>query len=328
MLQDLALGAVLGRAGLQSLLDASPLRPFLERHLPMARIAASIEAGHLYAIAVTATSYHSGKSFTFIQGQPGHPLWEKSRRVALPVTLTLDHVCASAAIPIVFQPVLVRSEVGEFYFGDGGLRLVTPFSPAIRLGADRILAVGIRCQRAADTLSAAERVGLGKYKPKMEQPPLSQICGVFLNAIFLDHLDADLDHLERMNELIRAYGGDARRVAPADPGPVREPMRLVEPLAINPSEDLAVVARAFAHRMPRVVRYFMDGLGTPDAQSADLMSYLLFDGSYAQELVAIGYRDAAARIDEIEAFVRAGNGSRPPKRRSPARERAGEPAQA
>jgi NTE family protein len=274
----------------------------LAKHLALEGIGEGIARGHLYAVAISATSYHSGKSFTFIQGQPGHPLWAKSRRVTLAVTLTLDHVCASAAIPIVFQPVRLRGQGAEVYFGDGGLRLVTPFSPAIRLGASRVFAIGIRCQRSADDLSLTELSGRGDEAPVMEQPPLSQICGVFLNAIFLDHLDTDLDHLKRMNELILTYRNGGTATHP-EAGTPSEPMRVVRPLAINPSEDLAIVAKALAHKMPRLVRFLMDGLGTPNAQSADLMSYLLFDSAYTRELIHIGYRDASARIDEIESFL-------------------------
>jgi NTE family protein len=278
LLQDLTLGGVLGGAGMQSLLDATPLRAFLGRHLPLENLSASILEGHLYALAVTATSYHSGKSYTFVHGQPGHPLWVKSRRVTLPVEINLNHVLASAAIPIVFQPVKVKTERGEFYFGDGGLRLVTPLSPAIRLGASKVFAVGIRCQRTADDLTETELEGSAEAVAKVSKPPLSQICGVFMNAIFLDHLDADLDHLQRMNELIMAYGqagapAPDSKVAPT----LREPMRIVQPMAIHPSEDLAMVAKRLAHRMPRMVRYLLDGLGTPDASSADLMSYLLLN---------------------------------------------------
>lgn len=305
LLGDLALGGVIGAGHAPSLLDASPLRGFLGQTLPLDGIAESIRRGRLYAIAIMATSYHSGKCFTFIQGQPGHPLWSKSRRVTLSVQLTLDHILASAAIPIVFQPVLLKSEVGDFYFGDGGLRLVNPFSPAIRLGASRVFAVGIRCHRSADDLSHAELMGLGDLKPVMGRPPLSQICGVFMNAIFLDHLDTDLDHLRRMNELIRSYGSrpqGATGTTEAQPE-VQEPMRAVEPLVINPSEDLAIVAKALSHRMPRLVRYILDGLGTPNAQSADLMSYLLFDSAYTRELIYIGYRDASEQIDEIAEFL-------------------------
>jgi NTE family protein len=309
--RDLALGGLIGGGTVRSLLDASPLRAHIAAHLPIDGISKAIASGHLYAVAVSATSYHSGKSYTFIQGKTGHPIWMKRRRVALRVELTLDHVLASAAIPIVFPPVLVRSEVGECYFGDGGLRLVTPFSPAIRLGASRVFAIGIRCESAADALTRAElRAGEESHGglASIGQPPLAQICGVFLNAIFLDHLDADLDHLNRMNELVSAHvNGTARRRPRAGASTASEPMRSVEPFVLGPSADLAIVAAAFAHKMPRAIRYVMDGLGTPNAQSADLMSYLLFDSSYTRALLEIGYNDAQARIDEIEAFLATGS---------------------
>jgi NTE family protein len=307
LVRDLVFGGLFGTTVTSSFVDATPLRALIARIMPKGAVAEAIARGHLYALAITATSYHSGRSFTFVQGRAGHPVWAKSRRVVMPVEITADHVCASAAIPLVFPPVAINCAGGDLYFGDGGLRLVTPCSPAIRLGATRLLAIGIRSARAADALSreelgAAEETGAqGAY---LTPPPLAQICGVFLNAIFLDHLDTDLDHLRRMNELIRAYGGGGEVATQG--GAVSEPMRIVTPLALAPSEDLAMVAQRFAHRMPRLVRYVMDGLGTPDAQSADLMSYLLFDASYTRALIQIGYRDAGERIDEIEAFVRRG----------------------
>jgi len=306
-LRDLVCGGLFGTTVTSSFVDASPLRALIARVLPKGAIGDAIRQGHLYAVAVSATSYHSGRSFTFVEGRPGHPVWAKSRRVVLPVEITADHVCASAAIPLVFPPVPVRSAAGDLYFGDGALRLVTPCSPAIRLGATRLLAIGIRSSRAADALSREEldvAEEAGASGSLLVCPPLAQICGVFLNAIFLDHLDSDLDHLRRMNELIRAYEGAEDHPVPPKPPTVSEPMRIVTPLALSPSEDLAMVAQRFAHRMPRLVRYVMEGLGTPDAQSADLMSYLLFDSAYTRALIQIGYRDAGERIGEIEAFLR------------------------
>jgi NTE family protein len=123
-----------------------------------------------------------------------------------------------------------------------------------------------------------------------------------------DHLDSDLDHLHRMNELIVASRREGDPRGQPVESSVSEPMPLVEPLVVSPSEDLAMVAQRFAHRMPRLVRYLMEDLGTPDAQSADLMSYLLFDSAYTRALIDIGYRDAGERIDEIEAFLRVGRG--------------------
>lgn len=311
-IRDLSLGGLVPNAGTRSLLDAAPLRATIARNIPFARIGEAIRQGHLYAVAISATSYHSGRSFTFVQGRAGHPVWVKSRRVVLPVELSVPHVCASAAIPIIFPPVAIDCGTGELYFGDGSLRLVSPFSPAIRLGATHVLAIGIRSQRSADALSraetfAGERAAAGGTSTVAE-PPLAQICGVFLNAIFLDHLDTDFDHLKRMNELIVAYSGDVLPGS-AQPLTMSEPMRIVTPMIVSPSEDLALVAKAHAHKMPRLIRHLMDGLGTPDTQSADLMSYLLFDSAYLRALVDIGYRDAGERKDEIEAFLAGGAAS-------------------
>jgi NTE family protein len=181
------------------------------------------------------------------------------------------------------------------------LRLVTPLSPAIRLGASHIVSVGVRSSRAADSLAREEAGAVASSDegpPRLPCPPLAQVTGVFLNAIFLDHLDADLDHLARMNEIVAS----GRRETAGSRA--SEPIRSVAPCLVSPSEDLALVAQRFAHRMPRVVRYLLEDLGTPDAQSADLMSYLLFDAAYTRTLVDLGHRDADARIAELEAFLR------------------------
>jgi NTE family protein len=298
-LRDLSLGGILGGGSVSALLDTAPLYELLRDRLHLEGIGESIAAGHLFAAAVSATSYHSGRSFTFVQGRSGHPLWTRARRVALSTEITHEHVSASAAIPIVFPPVRIRTSAGgECFFGDGALRLVAPLSPAIRLGATRVFAIGVRCSAAAAALQKAELPTSEPQDaggPEPTQPPMAQICGVFLNALFLDHLDADLDHLLRMNEIARAHGPSAM------------PLAEVTPLVVSPSADLALVAAAFAHKMPRAVRYVMEGLGTPDAQSADLMSYLLFDSTYTRALIDIGYHDAAARIDEIEEFLLGGD---------------------
>jgi NTE family protein len=302
---DLSLGGLIGGGNVHSVFDTAPLYETLGAGLHAEGIAGAIVRGELFAAAVSATSYHSGRSFTFVQGRRGHPIWTRARRVTVPTEITVDHVCASAAIPILFPPVRVRtSTAGECYFGDGALRLTNPLSPAIRLGADRIFAIGVRCSSAAAALHEAELVS-ELHSAAPAEPPIAQICGVFLNALFLDHLDADLDHLVRMNELVG--GGQMANGTAAGPA-----LRVVKPLTIAPSSDLALVAAALAHRMPRAIRYVMDGLGTPDAQSADLTSYLLFDSSYTRALTDIGYHDAAARIDEIEEFLFADAGAEMP----------------
>jgi len=297
-IKDLSFGGMFGGGGTQSLLDFTPLKGHLAKHFTLDGIADCIQKKSLYAVAISATSYYSGKSFSFIQGQPGHPLWEKSRRASLSVTLSVDHVWASCSIPVIFQPVLLETSVGDYYFGDGGLRLVNPCSPAIRLGANKIFAIGIRSQKSAEVRSKIELLEQDEKKPKMKRPPLVQVLGVALNSIFLDHLDTDLDHLNRMNELLLSHG-----VGPSSVSKTKEPMKIVSALAINPSIDLASLAQEHGHKMPKFVRYLMEGLGNSKAQSADLMSYLLFDSSYTRALIDLGYQDATQNLAEIEEFL-------------------------
>lgn len=304
LLLDFSLGGLIGAGRTEALVDSSPLFGFLGEHLPLEGIRKSVREGGLYAFAVTATGYHSGRAFTFIEVKEGHPVWNKSRRVALRSEMTLKHILASAAIPIVFPPVELPTGHSSAYFGDGAMRLITPLSPAIRLGAERLLAIGVRCQESANSLLRSELSFDEDFANDIKRPPLSQIVGTLMNAIFLDHLDADLDHLRRMNSFVEAYQRLAATAPPMASDPHHEPMRVVSPLVISPSADIAIIAKTLEHRMPKSVRYMMDGLGTPDAQSADLTSFLLFDSVFTRELVQLGYRDAAQRIDEIEAFLR------------------------
>lgn len=300
-IRDLTFGGVIGGGRAQSLLDFSPLRSYLEQHLPLAGVATAIEKGDLYALALSATDYYSGKSFTFIEGKAGHPTWQKSRRTSLSVSMKIDHIWGSCAIPVVFQPVKIETTLGSFYFGDGGLRLTAPCSPAIRLGADRVFAIGIRSQRSAESRIKSELLEEGKTR-QMKKPPMAQVVGVVLNSIFLDHLDTDLEHLKRMNAVVDAYSESAA-AAEAVAARLSEPIRRIEALSINPSVDLSEVAERHAARMPRVLSYFMEGLGSSKVQSADLLSYLLFDGAYLRELIDIGYADAQAQHLEIESFL-------------------------
>lgn len=301
-LLDFTLGGLFGAGRLKSLVDASPLRVFLENNIDLSGIEAAIQAGDLYACGITATGYHSGKAYTFIQGRAGHAMWNKSRRVSLSTTLMIDHILASAAIPLVIQPIALKTNDSVAYFGDGAMRLTTPLSPAIRLGAERLFAIGVRCHESAGSLLRSELSNHDDYVTQLECPPLAQICGTLMNALFLDHLDADLDHLKRMNNFVAAYQTLEKKL-PAAQQDLHEPMRMLKPLVVSPSADIAIIAKTLEHRMPRSIRYLMDGLGEPDAQSADLMSFLLFDSVFTRELIQLGYHDAGLRIEEIEYFL-------------------------
>ena len=284
---DLSFGAVLGGGNARSLLDATPLRQFLSSHMDCNRIQENIRRGYLYALAISATSYNSGKSYLFIQGAKGHPMWNRSRRVTLATKITIDHVCASAAIPLVFQPVRLKVAKGTAYFGDGCLRLQQPLSPVIRLGAERVFGIGVR----GETLEHQEEAAGN------EEPSLAQVMGVLFNVMFLDHLATDVEHLDRLNKLLR--NGQISQLGIED----CERIRPLATLLIAPSVDLSELARQHQKDMPYLIQYFVNGLGRDAAACSDLMSYLLFTPRYTRALLEIGYHDAETRIDEIEEFL-------------------------
>jgi NTE family protein len=286
-IMDLSFGAVLGGGNARSFLDASPLRKFLSAHLDCDQIQQNIRRGHLYAVAISATNYNSGKSYLFIQGVKGHPMWNRSRRVTLATKITTDHVCASAAIPLVYQPVRLKTARGTAFFGDGCLRLQQPLSPIIRLGAERVFGIGARGQSLEHQEEAATDV----------EPSLAQVMGVIFNVMFLDHLATDIEHLERLNTLLREGKISQTGVEGC------EKMRPLETFLITPSVDLSQLAYHHQKDMPYLIQYFVNGLGRDASSCSDLMSYLLFTPKYTRALIDIGYHDADRRIDEIEDFI-------------------------
>ena len=288
---DLSFGAILGGGHARSLLDAAPLRHFLDKHLDCDRIQENIKRGHLYALAVSATNYNSGKSYLFIQGKKGHPLWNRIRLVTVATKITVDHVCASTAIPMVFQPVKLKTPRGSAFFGDGCLRLQQPLSPVIRLGAEKVFAIGVRCgNRESQEESTDER-----------NPSLAQVLGVLLNVMFLDHLATDIEHLEHLNQLLN--DGHINQLGIEE----HEKIRPLGTFVITPSVNLSDLAEQHQRDMPSLIQYFVSSLGRDAASCADLMSYLLFTPSYTRDLMAIGYHDASERIDEIEDFLYSSN---------------------
>ncbi len=284
---DLSFGAVLGGGNARSLLDASPLQRYLYAHLNCDRIQDNIKRGHLYALSISATNYNSGKSYLFIQGAKGHPMWNRSRRVTLATKITVDHICASAAIPLVFQPVRLKTAKGTAYFGDGCVRLQQPLSPIIRLGARKVFAIGVRCENKEHQIEVANQ----------KEPSLAQVMGVLFNVMFLDHLASDVEHLERLNQLLQ----DGHISQTGIEGCER--MRPLKTFLVTPSVDLSELAKQHQRDMPYLIQYFVSGLGRDAASCSDLMSYLLFTPKYTNDLIAIGYDDADQRADEIEDFL-------------------------
>ena len=284
---DLSFGGILGGGNARSLLDATPLRGFLKRHINCDRIQENIRQGHIYALTISATNYHSGRSYLFIQGKKGHPMWNRSRRVTMSTNITIEHVCASAAIPFIFQPVKLDTPQGKAFFGDGCVRLHQPLSPIIHLGAEKILAIGVRGEQLEHQEEASDDRG----------PSLAEVMGVLFNVIFLDHLTTDIEHLERLNGLLTRRKLNQSGIAES------ERVRPLKSLMIAPSVDLSEVAEHHQKDMPYLIQYFVNSLGRDAASCADLMSYLLFESKYTNALIDIGYQDADERIAEIEDFL-------------------------
>ena len=276
-----------GGGNARSLLDATPLRHFLSKHLDCDRIQENIKRGNLYALAISATNYNSGKSYLFIQGKKGHPMWNRIRLVTVATKITVDHVCASSAIPMVFQPVKLKTPRGSAFFGDGCLRLQQPLSPVIRLGAEKVFAIGVRCGNKESQEEITDE----------RNPSLAQVMGVLLNVMFLDHLATDIEHLEHLNQLLN--DGHINQLGIEG----HEKIRPLGTFIITPSVNLSDLAEQHQRDMPSLIQYFVSSLGRDAASCADLMSYLLFTPKYTRDLIEIGYLDASERIDEIEDFL-------------------------
>ena len=265
-------------------LDTSPLRHFLQRALPhdengaLPGIHHNIRTGRLDAVALSATSYTTGQSVTWVQGRDV-TLWQRPTRRSELASVTVEHIMASSSLPMLFPAVRVGTE----WYGDGGVRLTAPLSPALHLGATRILTVSTRYQRSREE---ADRPLTEGY------PPPAQVLSVLYNAIFLDLIDEDILRLERMNRLLDEL-----------PQEQREGMRLVEILVMRPSRDRGKLASEFEPKLPRVFRYLTRGLGTRRTTSPDILSLLMFQADYLRRLVELGEGDVEANKDRIDAFL-------------------------
>lgn len=274
----------LGRYNPIALFDRTPLRQLLERYVPCGRIQESIDAGAIRALSITASGYTSGKSVSFYQGIASLVPWERARRIGRSTKITIEHLMASSAIPFVFPAVRIDRE----YFGDGSMGQMAPISPALHLGADRVLVIGVRKPIARDAPSAGP----------VSYPPLAEVAGHILNSIFLESLEADLERLERMNKTI-----NATPTGELDEGGVK--LRHVEALMISPSEDLGEVAERYADHLPRPVRFLLRGIGARKHSGTSLVSYLLFEKPYCRRLISLGYADTMQRKDEVMKFLSA-----------------------
>jgi len=276
----LAAMMLLSRHNPVSLLDNNPLREMLERNLNFERIQGHLDSGALYAVCVTASGYTSGQSVSFFQGVSGIQGWERNQRIGAAVGIKLDYLLASAALPFIFPAVKVHRE----YFGDGSMRQIAPVSPALHLGADRVLIVGTGRQVTDDA-----RARSNTY------PSLAQIAGHALNSIFLDSLMVDIERLERINRTVKLIPSE--RLAESG-----IQLRAVKVLYITPSQPIERIAARFIHELPRTVRFVLRPTGALNRSGSNLASYLLFEESFCRALIDLGYKDTVAREAEVREF--------------------------
>jgi NTE family protein len=266
-----------------SLLDNSPLRQMMENYVKFDYLDTAIDNGELEAIAITAMSYASGKSVTFFQGHEQIPAWNRSRRRGEKIPISIDHLMASTAIPGLFPAVQIDSD----YFGDGAVRQLKPISPALHMGANKLLIIGV-----SDNPSHSQ-----KSTEMQHSPSTAQIVGHMFNSAFIDAVESDLETLQSINRLASALPQSLR-----DKNNISD-LNPVDVLSISPSESIDKIAQNYLHELPRSLRLFLRLTGaTARGGGSSAASYLLFEPGFCRELIDLGMRDAQAKEDEIRQF--------------------------
>lgn len=273
-----------GRRRPLSLLDNAPLWTLLGDTLDFTQVARNIERGSLDAVSVTAMGYTSGQSVSFFQGREELASWQRFRRAGVPTTLRLEHLLASSAIPTIFPSVRINRE----YFGDGALRQLAPISPALHLGAEALFVIGVSGNRNPK--------GWGRRVPVRHSPSMAQIVGHLLNSAFVDALENDINHLERLNELVDLIPSDVRASNNIE-------IRPVSNMVISPSKGVDTIAGRKVRYLPGSVRFFLRAIGaTTKGGGATAASYLLFAKPFISELIELGYQDTMWESDKIRRF--------------------------
>jgi NTE family protein len=265
-----------------ALLDNSPLRNILSQHVSFENIGRNILNGDLDALCLTAMNYTQGVSETFFQGGPQYAGWQRWRRQGVATPIQLQHLMASSAIPTIFPP----AKIGRDYYGDGALRQLTPISPVIHLGANRVLVIPAN--------------GHKRQYPKLPQeiksPGFGQIIGHLLNSAFIDSIETDIERLERINELVRIIPDEDRDMMGKELLPI-------DCLVISPSEDIDRIADEHVNELPRSLRMFLRRTGSTGGGGVSIASYLLFTPEYCGKLIDLGYRDGMAQRQALETFL-------------------------
>ncbi|RTL46725.1 MAG: patatin-like phospholipase family protein [Burkholderiales bacterium] len=282
----MSLGWAMRRLRPRSLLDNSPLGALLRQLVPMHRLPTLLARRHLHALAISASSYSTGQHVTFYQSAAPIPPWIRTQRMAARTTLVHEHLMASSAIPFIFPATRLHHEGRGGWYGDGSMRQASPLSPAIHLGARRLVIIGAgRMHQPADAPLDDARY-----------PSLAQVAGHAMSSIFLDALAADIERMQRINSTLGMLTPEQRAGHPLAP---------IEAVIIAPSERLDDMAARHIHRLPRSVQRLLRSTGVRDGrrEGAALASYLLFESAFTQELLALGEQDGMAQRDALASFL-------------------------
>ncbi len=280
---ELSLGSAKKESALRSVLSTHPLNTFISEKCRFNEIQKKINAGTLKAVSVSALDYDSISTVTFFQGDSSLQAWERGMHRSERTNLAVENIMASSAIPLLFPAI----QIGDRYYGDGCIRNQSPCGPAIYMGADHIIAIGVR-RRQETSFSYRHSMGSGV-------PTVARVANVLMNAVMMDGLESDIQRIEQVNAGVRAMAGGAPNT-----GPLRE----VKALWIAPSVDFSELANQKSGELPRIIRYILSGPGSM-AESSEMLSYLLFTPSYCRQLVDIGYSDGMKESDRIEEFLAA-----------------------
>jgi NTE family protein len=278
----MAAGGKSSLPGVREVVDTTPLRNFLHRALGtpdgiLRGIEANLASGRLSAVGFTTSKYPSGQSTTWVQGRDFAP-WYHHGRCGVSTALTVEHIMASSALPLVFPAV----RLPDGWYGDGGVRLTAPLSASVYLGADRILAISTLPSPSVSDIAPVFH----------DYPPTSTVLGMLIDSVFVDMLDADALAMRQLNQLIVDHPRSKERN-----------QRPVDVMVIRPSEDLGTIAREFETELPRALRQVFQALGSHKSDRSNIIATLLFQPRYLRRVLEIGERDGARRRDELAAFL-------------------------